>query len=99
MQDINKIKIAQLIHVTDRCLSNDDVREQWIFRKHDATSFHAEITRFPNPLTTMTQPSPYILTNDVSTHYNSLYKIACMYINKAENETCHLRRLSHYCHL
>ena len=28
MKDINKTKIAQLIHVTDRCLSNDDMRKQ-----------------------------------------------------------------------
>lgn len=69
MKEINERKIGQLIHVTNRSRSKDDVRKQLISRKDYATSFHAEITMFPNPLTIMTQLFPYILTNNVLTHY------------------------------
>lgn len=69
MKEINERKIGQLIHVTNRSRSKDNVCEQWISRKDYATFFHAEITMFPNPLIIMTQPFPYILTNDVLTHY------------------------------
>ena len=69
MKEINERKITQLTRHQPQLWQRRRVREQWISRKDYATSFHAKITMFPNPFSIMTQLFPYILTNDVLTHY------------------------------